>query len=172
MAVALRQRFVGDQRRGKGPAGLEVREGRAQRRGAARLAAEQVHELHRRKDRREGAAEIELAGVRAHRLDLDTGFGAPGGERVQELLREVERRHVDAPAGEGERHASGPRPQLEHRPARLGGELGPDRQVGGVGAALDVVPDHLRVQSGRAHCQNSGASPRALSSRRSSISAV
>ena len=47
-----------------------------------------------------------------------------------------------ARAREVERDAPGARADVEHGAARRRGQLAPQRQVGGVGAALDVVPDH------------------------------
>ena len=61
------------------------------------------------------------------------------------------------PRGEPQRDTPGARADVEHRPVRRGRELAPQRQVGGVGAALDVVPDHGGVAA--AHRQYSFAWP-------------
>ena len=60
-----------------------------------------------------------------------------------------------------------PQPRSRTAPSASARQLLPERQVGGVGAALDVVPDRHR-----AHCQNSLARPRPASSLRSSSRAV
>ncbi len=62
-----------------------------------------------------------------------------------------------------------PQPSSRTGPSAAAGQLLPERQVGGVGAALDVVPDRRRA---RAHRQNSSARPRSASSLRSSSRAV
>ncbi len=79
---------------------------------------------------------------------------------------EVERGDVVAGAGEVERDPAGARADVEHRARLLRGELAPQRQVGAVAAALDVVP------ADRAHRQYSLAAPRSESRPRSSSSAV
>ena len=45
--------------------------------------------------------------------------------------------------GEVERHPAGAGADVEDPTAILGGQLAPQRQVGAVGAALEVVPDDL-----------------------------
>jgi hypothetical protein len=47
-----------------------------------------------------------------------------------------------ATLGKVECHPAGAGADVEDRPARGGGELAPQRQVGAVRRALDVVPDH------------------------------
>ena len=73
-----------------------------------------------------------------------------------------------AGVGELERDAAGARADVEDALGRLAGELAPERQVGVVAAALDVVPDHVVG----AHRQYASAWPRRVSSSRSSSSAV
>ena len=113
-----------------------------------------------------GPAELEAGGVGLLGADRDAGRLGAGGELGQQLAVEVERGDVVAVAGEVERHAPGAGADVEHR-ARLGlRQLAPQRQVGRVAAALDVVPDD------RAHRQYSLAAPRSESRPRSSSSAV
>ena len=71
-----------------------------------------------------------------------------------------------ARTGEIERHPAGAGANVEDRVAVALGQLPPQRQIGAVGAALQVVPDDV----GRAHDHALLASPRATSSsRRASI---
>ena len=55
------------------------------------------------------------------------------------------RRSPSARAGQVQRDPAGAAAELEHRPRALGGSSRPERQVGPVAAALDVVPDHALV---------------------------
>ena len=91
------------------------------------------------------------------------------GEHGEQLAVAVERGDVVPVAGEPQRDAARAGADVEHRAARLARQLAPQRQVGVVAAALDVVPDHVR---GDAHRQYSFAWPRRASSSRSSSSAV
>ena len=126
---------------------------------------QQLDRLHRHGDEREDA----LAGVEGRGVGDDgahrQAVGALG-QRGQQVRVDVERRDLVAGAGEVERHAPGAGADVEHRAAGLVRQLAPQRQVGGVGAALDVVPDHLGV-----HRQYSSW-PRRLSTSLSSSSAV
>jgi hypothetical protein len=72
-----------------------------------------------------------------------------------------------AARGEVEGDPAGPGAEVEHRAVRPSGVIrqrAPQRQVGGVGAALDVVPDHV--------VHELAAAPRRTSSSRSSSIAV
>ena len=136
-------------------------------RGGEEAAAlgQQLDRLHRHGDEREDpVAGVEAGGVgdeRAHRQAV----GALG-QRGQQVGVDVERRDLVAGAGEVERHAPGAGADVEHRAAGLVRQLAPQRQVGDVGAALDVVPDHLGVHRQYSSC------PRRLSTSLSSSSAV
>src|SRR4029079_13794437 len=94
--------------------------------------------------------------------------------RGEQVGRAVEGADAVALAGEVERDAAGPGADVEHRAGVADREIAPQRQVLGVGAALDVVPDdlgHVRVlRPGGAHAKLLPAAPRATStSRRPSI---
>ena len=110
--------------------------------------------------------ELEAGGVGLLGADgeaLALGARAQGREQ---LAVEVERGDVVAGAGEVQRHPAGAGADVEHRAGLGRRELAPQREVGGVAAALDVVPVD------RAHRQYSLAAPRSLSRPRSSSSAV
>ncbi len=157
------------------PPGASAARARRRNRGAAVGAAEQLDGLHGHEDQAEPPlAEVEVAGVGRDGLDRQPGrAGAQGGEQVG---RAVERDDPVALAGEVERHAPGPGADVEHRPGVADREIAPQRQVLGVGAALDVVPDdlgHVRVlRPGRAHAKLLPAAPRATSTSRSPSIAV
>jgi hypothetical protein len=127
---------------------------------AAAGPAEELERLHRDDDEREPpVAEVEGARVGLGGLDGERARTvAQGGEQVAVA---VERDDLEAAPREVERDPPGAGADVQHRPAVLLGELAPQRQVGVVGAALDVVPDR-------------GAHPSALppSTRRSSSIAV
>jgi len=93
----------------------------------------------------------------------------PRRERAEQLGVGVEADHLVPAAGQMEDDAAGPAAELEDRAAAALGQLLPERQVGLVAAALNVVPDR---GGGRAHRQNSFAKPRSASSLRSSSRAV
>ena len=145
---------------------------RRSRRHATRSApsASSCSELHRRQDQ----GELVLR-ARSRRASPTTASQrqparARSRQRREQLRVEVEAdTRVPAP-GQVQGDPAGAAAEVEHRAAGRGRQLLPERQVGRVGAALDVVPDHRRA--GRAHRQNSFARPRSASSLRSSSSAV
>ena len=142
-----------------------------QRRQAIRSSAvgEQLHQLHRRQDQAELGARARSSRASATHGSQRQLAGplvaapraAPGRGRAP-----IDR--VPAP-GQVQGDAAGAAAELEDRPAGAPRQLLPERQVGAVGAALDVVPDHVPR---RAHRQNSFARPRSASSLRSSSRAV
>ena len=93
-----------------------------------------------------------VAGVRAHGVDLEV-TGALG-ERGQQLGVDVERGDAVAGASELERDPAGAGADVEHRIAVLAGERAPQRQILGVAAALEVVPDDVHAGAGSRRCQN------------------
>ena len=111
------------------------------------------------------------ASARTVRIAQPLGAGARGQLGEQRAV-EVERGHRVAGARQRQRHPAGAGADVEHRAGLRGGQLAPQRQVGRVGAALDVVPDHDLGDRERAHRQYSRACPRSASSWRSSSSAV
>ena len=88
--------------------------------------------------------------------------GGADGQRVQERGGAVERDHLDAPGSEVERHASGPRADVEHPTAGVVSERAPQRQVLAVAAALEVVPDGVEIQLKRARSSSSRRASSAL----------
>ena len=128
--------------RGEQAARLEVARRAAQEAPAAGRSAEQLDGLHGREDEREAPPEVEVARVSLHDADpadplaralssrSRTGVAVQGDD-LEPLAREVER---DAP---------GARAHVEHRAALAPGEPAPQRQVGAVAAALEVVPQHV-----------------------------
>ena len=126
-------------------------------------------ELHRRDDRTEASLDLEPARVADRRLDRQARLRGTAAQLGYQGRRAVDSGHLEPPAGEMKCDPAGAAAELEHGPGRLGAELAPERQVGGVASAFDLVPDDLL---GRGHRQYSGASPRALSRVRSSSSAV
>ncbi len=103
--------------------------------------------------------------------------GGPGVEGVQQDRVALERVHGMSGSGEDEGHPPGPGPDVEDRARGGGGELEPEREVGRVGAALDVVPDdgvgpRQRLAPAHATAHELAAAPRATSRARSSSMAV
>jgi hypothetical protein len=128
---------------------------------------QQLDGLHGDDDEGEGGTELEERRVGGHGADVE-----PGGarrERRQQLRLAVQRGHGEARAREVERDAPGARADVEHRPALGRRELPPQRQVGVVAAALDVVPYHQRRE---AHRQCPVTWPRSDSRSRRASSAV
>ena len=161
---------LGDRDR-EAPAGREVAPRAPQERDPAVAAAEQLDRLHRHDAQREPPApRSNVAGVRAHGVEREL-TGALG-ELVQQLVVEVERGDAVAARGEVERDPPGAGADVEHRVAVLAGERAPQRQVLGVAAALEVVPDDVQRRARSCRCQNCATCPRAASSSRSSSSAV
>ena len=176
-AAAARRRARGmlldDREPRAGPPGAQRVGDAAQARGAARSAsarswsscigartsATRLVELEARGRRRSTA--LEPARLALGRASL---------ERREQLRVDVEPDHLVAAPGEVQGDPAGAAAELEDRAAAALGQLLPERQVGVVGAALDVVPD--RRPRVRAHRQNSFARPRSASSLRSSSRAV
>ena len=111
----------------------------AQKRRAARRAAEQLDRLHRHDAQREPAVEDERPRVGDDRRDVE-----PVGARAQlreQLAIDVERRDLMTGARELERDSPGAGADVQDRSAMLGGEHQPQPKVLRVAPALDVVPD-------------------------------
>lgn len=146
-----------------------MRAGGAQEAGAPGRA-EQLDGLHRREDEPEApAGQPEGAAVGDDGLHGEPARCGPHLQLGEELGVDVERDDVMALRGEVERDAAGPRADVEDRPGLGGGELAPERDVGVIGAALDVVPDDVGA---RRHANEPSAAPRATSSSRSASIAV
>ena len=71
---------------------------------------------------------------------LEPGGGGAPLELGRQLGVALDRDHLVAGAGQVEGHPPGARPQLEDGAGSRPGELLPERQVGVVGAAFDVMP--------------------------------
>ena len=93
-------------------------------------------------------------------------------ERLEKLWIPVERRDPITGPREIQGDAARARADVEHGVAVLSRQRAPQRQVLGVGAALEVVPDHAHRRPTGSGSQNLTAWPRAASSSRSSSSAV
>ena len=146
---------------------------RAQRRNPSRPAGpQQLHGLHRRHDEREVAPlQREVARHRrrpsarpgprraARRSSSASSAGSMSSATTSWPRRA--RSSVTRPV---------PAPTSRIGPLRRGGELAPERDVGVVAAALDVVPDD--VLGAGAHANDPVAAPRATSSSRSASIAV
>ena len=111
-----------------------------QERAALLGVREQLHGLHRHQDQREARADGEIPGV------CDDGpHGQPAcapPQLGQQNRVEVQRGHLVPAGGQVERDPSGSRPNVEHGARRLSGELAPEGEIGGVSAALHVVPEN------------------------------
>ena len=126
------------------PAGPQVRADRASIAVRSVGAVEQLHELHRGQDEVEAATEVERAGVGDGGLDVAACPRRARRELLEQVRVEVERRHAVAAARERAGHPPVPQPSssTSQRLPRSA-QLVPRVEVGGVGAALDVVPDRL-----------------------------
>ena len=146
----------------------------AQERGPALGPAEQLDGLHRHEDQPE--APPRRGRSRARRRRPSRPAARPRA-RAARRAASAERSSATTSwprAGEMQRHAAGAGADVEHRAAVDGREVAPQRQVLGVGAALDVVPDdlgHVRGPGG-AHAKLLPAAPRATSRSRSASIAV
>jgi hypothetical protein len=165
---------VGDRDREQA-AGLERRARAAQEARTPVRSAEELGGLHRHQDQPEAPlAEVEVAGVGHDRLDRQPG--RPRAQRGEQVGRAVERDDAVALAGEMERHAAGAGADVEDRSRVADREVAPQREVLGVRAALDVVPDDLRdvrfLGPCGAHAKLLPAAPRATSTSRSASIAV
>jgi hypothetical protein len=120
-----------------------VRQGAAEERRAAGAPAEQLQRLHRHDDQPEPAREREPARVGDDGLDLQA-HRAPA-QRLQQRRVGVQRDHRGAAGGQVEADAAGPRADVQDRPAGLVGQRAPQRQVLGVPAAIEVVPERVEV---------------------------
>ena len=92
----------------------------------------------------EPAAEVERAGVRGHACRAPPSTPARAARLLEERRLEVDAGDAVAAAREAKRHPAGAATEVEHVARRFAGQLVPQRQVGGVVAALDVVPDQPR----------------------------
>ena len=108
--------------------------------------------------------ELELAGVGGDGRERQAAAALL--EHREQLRLEIDADHLVAASGQMQGDATGSAAEIDHGASGRARQLLPERQIGRVGAALDVVPDR------DAHCQNSFARPRSASSLRSSISAV
>ena len=159
-----------------------MRPGTPHERHASARAFEQLDRLHRHQAQGEVApADREVASVGGDRLDAQSRR-APAQLLEQDGV-EIERRHRVAGSRELERHPTGTRADIEDRPFRALRELQPERQIGTIGTALELVPEDSRRRarggrpSGRivprgVHDHELLASPRAISSSRSESIAV
>jgi hypothetical protein len=152
----------------------------------ALLGAQELDRLHRHDDQGEALlAEVEARGVGLGDRDVELLRDRAVVQRREQVAVAVERDHGVAGARQVQRDAPGARPDVEDRAARLARQRPPQRQVGLIAAALDVVPDDHRRRGQRQrrlrdraqvpasrHRQYSSASPRWASSSRSSSSAV
>ena len=90
------------------------------------------------------AVELEAPGVADDGARSGSARGAPvASAAISSGSRSSPTRPVPAP-GEVQGDAAGAAAEVEDRPVGLGRQLLPERQVGAVGAALDVVPDQPR----------------------------
>jgi hypothetical protein len=113
---------------------------------------EQLNRLHWHDAQRHWRRrQLEVAGVSADDLDRAPG-GRPAGDRqalraslelAGQRLIALEGDYAMAATGQVECHPSRAGADIEDRPTSTRcGQLTPQRQIGGVGAALEVVPDH------------------------------
>jgi len=116
---------------------------------AAGRVDQELDDLHRSEDEREAATESKGPGIGAHGLEAEAALAGAGGAGVDQGRIGVEGNDIVASRREVEGDATGARAQLEDRPARALGELPPQREVGLVATALDVVPRHSGIERGR-----------------------
>ncbi len=128
-----------------------MRGNRFQHAHALLRTVEQLDELHRGEDEIEAAPEVERAGIRGHGVELHLPRLRAPRRLLEERRLEVDAGDAVAAAREPDRHPARAAAEVEHVARRLAGQLVPQGQVGGVGAALHVVPDGL------GHSQNGGA---------------
>ena len=131
-------------------------------------ALEQLQKLHRSDRERERLAEVEVAGVGDRRRavprfrhDARARRRAPARCRAEDRWPRAARWQATRPV---------PQPSSSTGPSAAAGELLPEGQVGGVGPALDVVPDDRASAVVIARTPLPG--PRSASSLRSSSRAV
>ena len=145
--MGLEGQRLGRDRGDEQPARLEVLVSATQERRAALGSAEEVDRLHGNDDEREAPAEVEVAGVGLDHVHRQVA--GPATQLREQLAIAVQGRHLVPAPGQVERHAARARPDIQDRPARLLGELTPEREVGRVFGALHVVPDD-RLRPGHA----------------------
>jgi len=146
--VAVEGIEVGDDRARQQPARTQMRLRPREEGGASCRAAQQLNGLHRHDAQREvAAAQLEGACV-AHERAHGHALGALG-ERAQEDRVALQRGHAMARAREVQCHSSRARADVQDRAGARLGELAPQRQVGTVAAALQVMPDDLARDAGR-----------------------
>jgi hypothetical protein len=150
-------------------------------RPASLLPAQELRDLHRRDDQGEGPFELERSRVGDNGIDPHPALMTARPKRGDQPRVAVEPGDLVPPSGERERHPAGAAADLEDRSPSIGRELVPEREVGGVARALDVVPDDavVRRRAGRrpggpaaAHSDHLGATPRSASRSRRWSSAV
>ena len=114
----------------------------AQERDSLLASAEQLDRLHRHEAQREVAlGQRERARVSAD--GLETGLLSAFAQRPEQHVAAVERRDRVSGPRELQRHTAAAGADVEHATAAALRELAPERQVGAVAAALEVVPDDL-----------------------------
>jgi hypothetical protein len=74
----------------------------------------------------------------------DGQVGAAPVELGEQVGIAIERDDLVSPPREVERHATGAGADVEDRPAGQRGELAPQRQIGRVRAAFEIVPEHAK----------------------------
>jgi len=129
-------------------------------------AGKELHQLHRRQDQIELFVQVELAGV----PELSAG------QARDQLWIEIQTLHRVAAPRQVQQYAPGSTAEIEDR-ACGPRKLLPQRQIGPVGPALGVMPNHRRISGGwrgrgPCHLQNSCVSPREDRTLCSSSSAV
>ena len=130
----------------KRAAGREVARAPRQQGGAAAGAAEDLHELHRREHEREAGADARSSRASAcDGVDPQAALARAGRARRAAPGRSRAPTTSWPAAARSSATRPVPRAEVQHGPPRCVGELAPERQVGVVGAALDVVPDHAAL---------------------------
>ena len=148
-------------------AGHELLRHAAQQTSAFGRAAHDLEELHRCDRQRKGLRFRQAAGVGQDARDLESALLRPPGQLVEQLGIRVQGRQCVPAIGQVERHPSRSCSEIQDRPGRPPRQLAPNRKVGGVAGAFEVVPDH-RVP----HSDHRLARPRLVSMSRRSSRAV
>ena len=104
------------------------------------LAADDLHELHRRQHEPEALVEREGARVGVDRMDREALGGSTLADCARQLGLAVERPDLVPGTRKRERDPAAAAAEFEDRIASRG-ELGPELEIGCVGAVLDLVPD-------------------------------
>ena len=171
------RQFVGhavEDRGGEPASGLQMRRDSAQHPRPRRFGADHLDELHRGDREAELASQVEPADIRPLGVDGQPLGRRPFARRRDEISVQVDRRYLVPSPRQVQGDPARPASEVEDRPVGLRCEPLPCPQVGRVGPALGVVPDHLRARAPipRAHAQYSRARPRLASTVRSSSRAV